>query len=241
LDRKLEVQLTTALVRTASFLPRAKYLLFGLIGLMMVVVLYKDRILLDPQASIWEHYRSFKWWLLPHGVAGALALLLGPLQFSNRLRRRFLHWHRFIGRIYVCGVGVAAPLGAWIEYIKYTHSIAPLRLLIASIGFGTLWVLLTSTGFFMAKRRNFQEHRKWMTRSYAVALVFLGVRCVEQVPLLAKIMAWLSALLEAHSISDLWMFIALSLVAADLVLRSEQMLRRRSSLKTANAAAGTTN
>jgi uncharacterized membrane protein YozB (DUF420 family) len=108
-------------------------------------------------------------------------------------------------------VGVAAPLGAWIEYIKYAHSAAPLRLLIASIGFGTLWVLITSTGFLMAKRRNIRQHRKWMTRSYAVALVFLEVRCVDQIPWLATMTTRPSTLLETHGISDLWMYIALSL------------------------------
>jgi hypothetical protein len=59
-----------------------KYLLLGLIGLMMVIVLYRDRILLDPQASIWEHYRSFKWWLLPQ----ALSSLAPPSRTGLRLR-----------------------------------------------------------------------------------------------------------------------------------------------------------
>jgi len=32
---------------------------------------------------------------------------------------------------------LAAPVGGWIEYIKYVHSIAPLLLAIGSAGFGT--------------------------------------------------------------------------------------------------------
>jgi uncharacterized membrane protein len=52
--------------------------------------------------------------LLPHGIAGACALLLGPFQFSNRLRLRFRKFHRVLGRIYVAGVFVAAPLGVYI-------------------------------------------------------------------------------------------------------------------------------
>jgi hypothetical protein len=49
---------------------------------MMIIVIYRDRILLDPLSPNWERYRYFKWWLLPHGVAGALALFLGLSQFS---------------------------------------------------------------------------------------------------------------------------------------------------------------
>jgi hypothetical protein len=30
-----------------------------------------------------------KWWLLVHGLAGTSALILGPMQFSDRLRQRF--------------------------------------------------------------------------------------------------------------------------------------------------------
>ena len=80
---------------------RPKYLLFGLVGLMVLTVLYRDRVLMNSQAPLWDHYRYFKWWLLPHGIAGALALLLGPLQFSQRLRKRFLPRHRIAGRVYV--------------------------------------------------------------------------------------------------------------------------------------------
>ena len=54
---------------------------------MTVFVLYhKERFLLDPMHPIWQHYDPFKWWLLPHGLAGAFALLLGGcprIRYSN--------------------------------------------------------------------------------------------------------------------------------------------------------------
>jgi uncharacterized membrane protein len=207
-----------------------KYSLFGLIGFMMLIVLYRERVLLDPQAPIWDHYSVFKWWLLPHGLTGALALFLAPLQFSNTLRRRFLNWHRFIGRAYVTGVALAAPLGAWIEYIKYVHGIAPLRLLIASTGFATLFLVSTAIGFSMIRRHKIQAHRRWMTRSYAIALVFLEVRVVDQTPWLQKITKWPSTMLESHSVSDLWMFIVFSVACAELVLLTDGILKRQRSV-----------
>jgi len=193
---------------------------------MMLTVINRDRVLLNPYAPTWEHYRYFKWWLLPDGFAGSLALFLGPLQFSSKLRRRFLPWHRIIGRIYVCGVAVAVPVGIWIEYIKYVHGIAPLRLLVANIGFGALFVLTTGLAFFLVRRRNIQAHRRWMTRSYAVAVVFLEGRFVDQIPLLSKLWEGPSNFLETHHVSDLWAFIALSLTIAEIVLRGEKLLQR---------------
>lgn len=60
--------------------PRTKYLLFGFIGLMVAYVLrHNEHFLIDPTDPVWHHYQPFKWWLLPHGLAGACALLLGPI------------------------------------------------------------------------------------------------------------------------------------------------------------------
>jgi uncharacterized membrane protein YozB (DUF420 family) len=64
---------------------------------------------------------------------------------------------------------------------------APLRLLIAMIGFGTLWLLTTGMGFWMAKHRNIAAHRRWMRQSYSVVAVFLEVRFVDQLTWLTKL------------------------------------------------------
>jgi uncharacterized membrane protein YozB (DUF420 family) len=132
---------------------------------------------------------------------------------------------------FTSAVAVAVPVGIWIEYIKYVHEIAPLRLLIATIGFGTLFVLTTGMAFFMIRRRNIQAHRRWMTRSYAVAVVFLEGRFVEQVPLLSKVWEGPSNFLETHHVSDLWAFIALSLAIVEIVIRGEKIFQRRFSTR----------
>src|SRR4051812_34871375 len=162
-----------------NWVPRPKYLLFGVIVMMFLVVFYKDFHLLHPSPADAAHYRSFKWWLIPHGITGALALFLGPLQFLKRLRQRFLTWHRLAGRTYMIGVAVAAPLGIFIEYLKYANGVGSLRLVIATLGFGTLFLVTTGIGFLKVKQRQIQQHRRWMTRSFAVALIFLETRCID--------------------------------------------------------------
>ena len=194
-------------------------MLFLLIASMILIVLIRDRVLLDPQHPIWNHYEPFKWWLLPHGISAALALLLGPLQFSSRLRRRHLGWHRISGRLYVAGVTVGVPLGIVIEAIKYRNGVAPLRLLIGTIGFGSTFMVTTAMGFMLARSGHIAEHQRWMTRSFAVALVFVEVRCADYLSWLGRLIDVPGNFLEAHSISDLWMYVALSLTAAELILR----------------------
>jgi len=91
---------------------RSKYVLFAFIGMMIAYVLWhNERFLVHRNDPIWEHYHPFRWWLLPHGLAGACAIFLGPLQFSDRLRARYTKLHRVIGRIYIFGAMVVAPLG----------------------------------------------------------------------------------------------------------------------------------
>jgi predicted membrane protein DUF2306 len=51
-------------------------------------------------------------------MMGGCALLLGPMQFSDRLRARFTKLHHVAGRFYVAGVLVAAPLGFYIQYFE---------------------------------------------------------------------------------------------------------------------------
>src|SRR5690349_23893340 len=98
---------------------RPKYLVFAFVGLMVAYVLrHNEAFLINSQHPVWHHYQPFKWWLLPHGIAGACALLLGPMQFSDRLRQRFTKMHRIVGRIYVAGVFVAGPLGFYIQFFR---------------------------------------------------------------------------------------------------------------------------
>jgi uncharacterized membrane protein len=68
-----------------------------------------------------QHIESFKWILLPHGLAAACALILGPLQFSDRLRQRFAKMHRVLGRFYVGGALIGAPMGVYMHDYEVTH------------------------------------------------------------------------------------------------------------------------
>lgn len=58
---------------------------------MLAYVLYhNERFLVRAADPEWAHIAPYKWWLLPHALAGCCVLLLGPMQFSDCLRSRFL-------------------------------------------------------------------------------------------------------------------------------------------------------
>ena len=93
-----------------------KWTFFAAMAAATLLVIYADeRFLVSPADSEWRHIAPFKWLLLPHGLAGALALFTGPLQFSDRLRANRPKLHRWTGRLYIGAIClVAAPLGLYI-------------------------------------------------------------------------------------------------------------------------------
>src|ERR1700752_3912288 len=126
---------------------RPKYVLFALIALMMAYVLrHNESFLIHPEDPVWHHYHPFRWWLLPHGVAGVCAIFLGPLQFSDRLRQRYTRLHRVLGRIYVGGALVLAPLGAYIQYFNERAG-APRSFTIAAGADAALLMITTLIAF----------------------------------------------------------------------------------------------
>jgi uncharacterized membrane protein len=205
---------------------RPKYLVFGVIALMLIYVLYHtEHFLIDPADPQWPHYREVGRWLLPHGLIGALALLLTFMQFSVRLRTRYAWLHRTCGRIYVAAVGVVAPLGAYLSYLDlgegYTHSFV-----VASTTFALLWLFATLTAFYFIRTHRMEQHRQWMTRSLAMALVFLEVRVIggptgwESTPATDEVVVWVC--------------VALGYPLADIALQIQALLLARSKpLKTA--------
>jgi uncharacterized membrane protein len=157
---------------------RIKYLVFAAIAAMAAYVLYHfERFLIDPADPAWNHYEPFKWWLLPHGIAGFCALVLAPMQFAEGLRRRHTVVHRTIGTIYVISAFVLAPLGLYIQYMDEAQGAARSFTIETMIQSSTL-MITTGIGCYFALKRQFTYHRQWMIRSYAVALTFLEIRVI---------------------------------------------------------------
>lgn len=199
---------------------RAKYGVFAFVGLMLLYVLrHNESFLVHPDDPVWQHYHLFGWYLLPHGVAGACALLLGPMQFSDRLRQRYPRLHRVVGRIYVAGALIAAPFGVYIQYFHERLG-APRSFSFAAGAFAALWMTTTIVALTFILRGNVQQHRRWMTRSYAVAIIFLEVRAIEGVT------GW-ENLGPRVDETVVWCCVAFSILIADLVLDWHDFRRRR--------------
>jgi hypothetical protein len=214
----MRMSATTSRVRT-------KYLAFGVIGLMLIYVLvHNERFLIDPNHPAWEHYQTFKWWLLPHGLLGACALLLAPMQFSDRLRARFAKVHRIIGRVYVAGALGLAPLGAYISYIEEGIG-QPRSFTIGNTVDAALLMITTGIGFFFALKRMIPQHRQWMTRSYACALIFFEAR------LILGVTGWDQPPNFATTETVVWVCVAFAVLIGDIANQVYELEARTRSVR----------
>lgn len=195
---------------------RAKHIFFAAFGLLTLFVFYTyETPFLDSNSPAWQHIEPVKWLMILHGPAGALALLLAPFQFSDRLRRRSLRLHRILGRLYVAGVVIAAPAAVPIAFILGP----PLLVMAAMIQSGG-WLLTTAIALYCVRTGNIRQHQEWMTRSYPFAMVFVFARAIIAIPAI-------KALGEVGFVSVIWSVIALACFVPSLVISWRAMFKSR--------------
>lgn len=97
-----------------------------------------------------------------HVIGGVAALLVGPLQFVQRIRARWPAFHRTTGWTYILACMIGAPTGF---ILALGTTAGP----VVSVGFAIPAVLCgmcTWLGVRAAVERRFDDHRDWMLRSY---------------------------------------------------------------------------
>jgi len=117
-------------------------------------------------------YRAHPVGIYTHIVGAVVALSLGPLQFSARLRARRIALHRWIGRTYLTGVAIGGLGGLYMACFAYGGPVA-------RFGFGALAVVWLYTGaraYTAIRRRAFDLHRAWMVRNFALTFAAVMLR-----------------------------------------------------------------
>jgi len=155
-----------------------------------------------------------------HVFASAVALALGPFQFSKSLRMRHLGLHRWSGRLYLgVGVLIGGAAGLLIAFRAFGG-------VVAQAGFACLAVAWLYTGFraYRAIRaRDTALHRRWMVRNFA--LTFAAVTLRIWLPL--SIVTGLPFELAYPTIA--WLCWVPNLLVAELVFNGRRDDRSRNS------------
>jgi uncharacterized membrane protein YozB (DUF420 family) len=116
--------------------------------------------------------------LVAHVLFGTVAMVTACFQIWPAFRARYRRGHRITGRIYVfCGALPAGLLGLYIGW----HTAAGPSVRVANLVGSALWLAVTLAGLRMARQRRYGEHRRWMSRSFALAMSIVLSRVVNVV------------------------------------------------------------
>jgi len=154
---------------------RVLWFLFWLLIIGLSLYFYVDTFLEYSKGYIPENFKKgfleSKIWFIGHIAGASASLLLGPLQFSNKIRTRHMKYHRMAGKIFIIGSLIAAVCAFRINLI---YDCKPCRISLGILSF--IWFLSTAAAWWAIKNKNIKAHRQFMVRSYTAALAFVFIR-----------------------------------------------------------------
>jgi len=116
-------------------------------------------------------------WYYAHLTTAVAPLLIGPFQFWPWLRLNHVTIHRTLGKIYIIGSLLGGMTALYLGLtIDLEGSIVPLSIL------STTWLFMTLSAWVTIKKGNIIAHRLFMIRSYGLAMVFVFLRLIGDIP-----------------------------------------------------------
>lgn len=107
-----------------------------------------------------------------HALGGVGALLLGPFQFLSIIRKKAPVFHRWMGRAYLIFIAVGS-VGA---FMLAMNPMGGAVTRFAFFALALLWVSTSGMALWRVLRRDFESHRRWMIRSYALTYAAVTLR-----------------------------------------------------------------
>jgi len=157
-----------------------------------------------------------------HLATGAIILLLGPVQLIAAVRSRWPILHRWLGRLYVV-TGAIAGLGG-LGFIVLRGTIGGPAMSVGFGLYGLLMVLASVQTWRYARARQFDRHRAWAVRLFALAIGSWLYRMDYGFWLMAAHGAWHTENFHgAFDVAMAYLFYLPNLAMAELFLRGKRI------------------
>ena len=127
-----------------------------------------------PARGLDDIFAAHRGLTLTHILPGLLFMALGPLQFSQSVRARYLRIHRWSGRTFVASGLVIGFTAIWMS-LGMT-AIGGVNQAAATLLFACLFLFSLIKAFVHIRRREIPEHREWMLRAFAIGLAVATIR-----------------------------------------------------------------
>ncbi|MBZ9631903.1 DUF2306 domain-containing protein [Salegentibacter sp. LM13S] len=157
---------------------KASWVIIGLlsiiIGLYPVIYLFIDRKFGLLGTKSVELLSNNVWNIMfyAHIFLGGLALLIGWLQFSKKLRNKYMTLHRRIGETYIISVLISGICGLYIAFFSTGGATSV-------FGFGSLaliWLISTFLAYKSIRNGKIRLHENLMIYSYAACFAAVTLR-----------------------------------------------------------------
>lgn len=107
-----------------------------------------------------------------HIIPGGFALLAGWSQFSARIRKWNIHFHRNLGRVYLIAVVPGGIAGLYLALFATGGMISTLGF----SGLGLAWLYTSYRAYQSIRKKDTQQHQYWMIRSYSLCWAAVMLR-----------------------------------------------------------------
>ncbi len=149
-------------------------------------------------------YKGYNYFFYTHIFGGIIALLMGCILFMYPFQYKFPKLHRNIGKIYISSILIFSSLGGFVmSFFAKGGNISTLGFMLLAI----IWFYFTLKAYLSAKKKNFEMHQIWITRSFLLTLAapilrlqlfvnnHYGLWDVESFYILTAWISWLPQLL----------------------------------------------
>ena len=118
--------------------------------------------------------RDTKWNIAFYGHIsfGGISLLAGWTQFSRELRRRYLPWHRRLGKVYVISALTSGACGIYLSFFATGGWVTGLGFFLL----GVFWIFLTIRAYAAARVLDLTKHEGFMIYSFAACFAAVTLR-----------------------------------------------------------------
>ncbi|MCM3627803.1 DUF2306 domain-containing protein [Paenibacillus glycanilyticus] len=115
--------------------------------------------------------------IVGHIALAFIALIAGFFQFHKAIRKNKPSLHARLGKAYVYSVFASGGLALVVTCYEPDYGRA-----LSFLFLDLLWLITTAMGYRSAVNKNWQAHKQWMIRSFAMTLTAVSARAM--VPLL---------------------------------------------------------
>jgi len=167
-------------------------------------------LLSKTQELLSNHFYMICFYL--HIVFGGIALLVGWIQFSKKIRNKYLNFHRWIGKIYILAVIISGIPGFYIAF-HASGGLSP------KLGFGIgaiIWLIVTTLGYTSIRKGKVETHKHLMMYSYAGTFGAVTLRL--WLPLLMILMGGFTAAYQIVA----WLSWLPNVIVVYFIIRTQQ-------------------